>query len=151
MNKYHAKRATFGDEVFDSTVERDYHLLLLAREQQGEIESFRRQPHYVLVESFAKNGRKHQAITYTADFEVTYPDGRVEAVDVKGGVETEAFSIRARLFEWRYPELTLVRMRYVQKFGGWITTEEYNRKKREERRAEKRVAERAVSYAHRRY
>ena len=51
MNKYHAKQATFGDEVFDSTVERNDYLILPAREQQGEIRSFRRQPKYVLVQS----------------------------------------------------------------------------------------------------
>lgn len=151
MNKYHARQATFGDEVFDSTVERDYHLVLLAREQRGDICSFRRQPKYVLVERFEKNGRKYQAITYTADFEVAYPDGRVEAVDVKGGTETEAFSIRARLFEWRYPQLTLVRIRYVRKFGGWITTEEYNRNKRQERKTERRLAERVTPHAGRRH
>ena len=147
MNKYHAKKATFGDEVFDSTVERDYYLILLSREQHGEIRSFRRQPKYVLIDGFVKNGRKYQAITYTADFEVIYPNGRIEAVDVKGGVETEAFSIRARLFEWKYLQLTLVRMRYVQKFGGWITTEEYNRQKRQERKTERRLAERVTPYA----
>ncbi len=150
MNKYHAKQAVFGDEVFDSMVERDYYLLLLVREQQGDICSFRRQPKYVLVDGFVKNGRKYQAIAYTADFEVTYPDGRVEAVDVEGGVETEAFSIRVRIFEWKYPQLTLVRIRYVQKFGGWVTTEEYNRKKRQERKTERRLAERVTPYARRR-
>ncbi len=149
MNKYHARRTTFGDEVFDSTVERDYHQFLCSKQQRGEIRSFCRQPKYVLIDGFVKNGRPYQAITYTADFEVILPDGTVQVVDVKG-METPTSQLKRKLFEWRYPELTLIRIRYVKKFGGWITTEEYHRQKRAARKAEKRLAERAVPDARRR-
>lgn len=152
MNKYYAKKATWGTETFDSIAERDYYLILLSRLQKGEILSLRRQPKYVLLEGFTKQGKTYRPIVYTADFEVTHRNGCVEVIDVKSTVtETEAFSIRLRLFEAKYPELRLVRIRNVPKFGGWITHEEYLRKKKEERKAERRVAERAVNHARRRY
>jgi hypothetical protein len=101
-NKYGARKVQFQGITFDSKAERDYYLLLLAKQQAGEISGFRRQPQYVLQEAFRNAEGKHRAaITYTADFEVTYPDGRVEVVDVKGYV-TKDFSIRQRLFERRY-------------------------------------------------
>ena len=45
-------------------------------------------------------------ITYRADFRVAYMDGHVEIVDVKG-METEIFKIKRKIFEYRYPDLTL--------------------------------------------
>lgn len=43
---------------------------------------------------------------YVADFKVTYADGRVEIIDCKG-MKTEAYKIKKKLFEYRYPELTI--------------------------------------------
>ena len=53
-----------------------------------------------------KKLEKTQAIIYRADFRVAYADGRVEIIDVKG-METEIFKIKQKIFEYRYPDLTL--------------------------------------------
>jgi hypothetical protein len=47
-----------------------------------------------------------KAITYRADFRVTYSDGHQEIEDVKG-METEIFKLKRKMFEYRYPDLTL--------------------------------------------
>jgi hypothetical protein len=48
-----------------------------------------------------------KAITYRADFRVTYTDGHQEIEDVKG-METEIFKLKRKMFEYKYPELTLI-------------------------------------------
>jgi len=47
-----------------------------------------------------------KAITYIADFRITYTNGHVEIEDVKG-LETEVFKLKRKMFEYKYPELTL--------------------------------------------
>jgi hypothetical protein len=47
-----------------------------------------------------------KAITYTADFRVTYSDGHQELEDIKG-FSTEIFLLKKKLFEFKYPDLTL--------------------------------------------
>ena len=42
-----------------------------------------------------------RAVTYRADFEVYYTDGRVEVVDIKGFMTPE-FRIKAKMFMFRY-------------------------------------------------
>lgn len=137
-SKYGSHKVQFAGIMFDSKVERDYYLLLLSRQQAGEIESFRIQPRYLLLASFEKHGKKFRPTEYIADFEIHYPDGRIEVVDVKGQ-ETPLFLLKLKLFENNYPDLHLVRMRHVVKFGGWITTEEYNRLKRREKAQEAKL------------
>jgi len=101
-NKYGARKTTFNGITFASQAERNYYLELLARKQAGEIADFRLQPEYLLQEKYRNaDGKARQAIKYTADFEVTYPDGHVEVVDVKGHAARD-FSLRLRLFEKRY-------------------------------------------------
>ena len=102
MNKYGARKALFGGEWFDSTAERNYYMYLLALKQSGEVVHIERQPQYVLQEAFRNAAGKHQAaIKYKADFRVTYADGRVEVIDVKG-VASRDYSLRKKMFEKRY-------------------------------------------------
>jgi hypothetical protein len=74
--------------------------------QAGEVTSIECQPKFMLQEPFKKNGKAYRAIEYIADFRVTYKDGHVEIEDVKG-IMTEVFKIKRKMFEKRYPELTL--------------------------------------------
>lgn len=117
-NKYGARVTRIGSETFDSKAEAEYWLLLLARQQRGEIASIQRQPHFVLQPSTKVRGKTVRAIEYTADFQVEYPDGRREVVDVKGHAARD-FSIRVRLFKVKYPDLPLV-VAQKDKHGGWV-------------------------------
>jgi len=53
---------------------------------------------HTLLEGFRDNqGNKQRAITYTADFFVTYADGRHEVIEVKG-MRTRDYLLRKKLF-----------------------------------------------------
>lgn len=56
--------------------------------------------------------REKSGAVYTADFKVTYIDGFVEYIDVKGGPVTRDFPLRRKLFEQAIgQELIVVRLK----------------------------------------
>jgi hypothetical protein len=101
--KYHNTKVTINGHTFDSKLEAWRYVQLT---QDITVEKIELQPKYILLPSFVKNGKKHQAITYIADFLVTYKNGRVVIEDCKG-IETEVFRIKRKLFEAKYPDLTI--------------------------------------------
>ncbi|HEB4954410.1 DUF1064 domain-containing protein [Bacillus thuringiensis] len=133
MSKYNNKKVELDGHVFDSKAESDYYSGLKVRKAAGEILSFELQPRFTLQPAFIKNGKKFVAITYIADFMVYLPNGDVEVVDIKGMV-TETFAVKKKMFEYKYPHLQLILLRHVRKYGGFITLDEYNKLKREEKK-----------------
>lgn len=105
-NKYNNIKTTVDGIKFDSKKEADYYCQLKILKRAGEIKDFGLQPRYELQPTFKKNGTTHRAITYVADFVIVNNDGTTEIIDVKG-VETQVFKIKKKLFEYKYPELTL--------------------------------------------
>lgn len=105
-SKYNNKKTVVDGIVFDSQMEAKYYNALKLLQAAGEVTKIELQPKFELLPTFTKNGVTHRAITYTADFKVTYVDGKVEIVDVKG-VETQVFKIKQKLFEHKYPDLSL--------------------------------------------
>ncbi|MEV9640447.1 DUF1064 domain-containing protein [Mammaliicoccus sciuri] len=62
-----------------------------------------------------KGERQKSGAVYTADFKVTYIDGFVEYVDVKGGPVTRDFPLRRKLFEQATgQELVVVRLNHKE-------------------------------------
>lgn len=119
--------------IFDSELEAEYYRdILQPRELAGEIE-VKRQPKFLLVKEFEKGGVKYRPIYYIPDFLVTYEGGSSEAVDVKG-FQTETFNLKRKLFDYTYPNVRLLVMKRVKKYGGWITVEEYMERKRQDRK-----------------
>lgn len=106
-SKYGNKKVKIKGIEFDSIAESRYFLVLLDKKKKKEILDFELQPRFLLQESFKKNGETFRKIEYVADFKVIHNDGRVEIVDVKG-METKIFKIKRKLFEYKYPELSLV-------------------------------------------
>ncbi|WP_314666994.1 DUF1064 domain-containing protein [uncultured Selenomonas sp.] len=97
-NKYNARKTTVCGHTFDSRREAEIYLDLLSRKQAGEIVRIGFQPSYTLLAAFKDNqGNKQRAITYTADFFVSYADGRSEVIEVKG-VRTRDYLLRKKLF-----------------------------------------------------
>ncbi len=97
-NKYNARKTVMCGHTFDSRREAEIYLDLLSRKQAGEIVRIGFQPSYTLLEAFRDNtGKKQRAITYTADFFVTYADGHAEVIEVKG-VRTRDYLLRKKLF-----------------------------------------------------
>ena len=97
-NKYHARKTTVYRRTFDSKREAEWYMMLREKLRLGEIKHLECQPTYTLLEGFLDNqGNKQRAITYTADFFVTYADGRHEVIEVKG-VRTRDYLLRKKLF-----------------------------------------------------
>lgn len=136
MSKYKNKKVALNGIEFDSQIESRYYLYLLEQQKKGIVSEFLMQKEYIIFEGYDKNGKKVRPIKYKADFEVHYPDGRIEVIDIKG-FETKDFNIKKKLFEFRYP-FELILLNYSKIDGGWITLEELKkaraaRKKTKER------------------
>jgi len=129
VTKYKSKKVEIDGHVFDSKIEARYYEQLKWLQEHNQILFFRIQPRYLLQEAFQKNGKTYRKIEYIADFEVHHLDGSIEVIDVKG-METEAFKIKRKLFEKKYPHrLSLVT--YVKKYGGWITLDELKKRRKQ--------------------
>ncbi|PEJ46945.1 hypothetical protein CN692_25515 [Bacillus sp. AFS002410] len=129
MSKYGAKKVVIDNIKFASKIEGDYYLHLKQLQEKCKILSFIIQPKYELQSKFEKNGKKWHAINYIADFEVTHLDGTVDVIDIKGMV-LEAFKIKQKLFEYKYPDYTIKLLTYTKKFG-WETLEEATKRRKE--------------------
>lgn len=128
-SKYKSKKVEVDGHVFDSKIEARYYQQLKWLQEHEQILFFRLQPRYLLQEAFRKNGKTFRKIEYIADFEVHHLDGSIEVVDVKG-YETEAFRLKRKLFEKKYPhKLSLVT--YVKKYGGWIELDKLKKLRKE--------------------
>lgn len=112
MSKYGAKKVTIDGITFDSKAEGRYYEHLLKLKKTGAVEDFEMQKAFTLLDRFAhpQTGRIVRAITYKADFEVLYADGRIEVVDIKGFLTPE-FKIKAKMFMFRY-QIPLVLLKW---------------------------------------
>lgn len=162
MGKFHAKKQIYDNIQFDSITEKNYYIYLKDLMKKGQVTEIICHPVYLLQEkyiihegkiilssndNFEKIRRKykcktHQEITYAPDFVVTYKDKHIEAVDVKGK-ETDVFRIKEKLFNFRYPELELVVVKYDLKTNKFYNIKEYkqlikDRKKEKTSKEEKK-------------
>lgn len=127
------EKTTVAGITFHSKKEARYYQDLLIQKQAGIVKEIECQPVFELQPAYRKCcgailldtrkvctcprcGKKvltTRAITYSADFSVTYADGHVEIIDVKG-YETPEFKRTHKMFEYHYPELTLKIVKKVQ-------------------------------------
>lgn len=130
--KINSKKTEVLGIVFDSKVEARYYLHL---KQQQDIERIELQPQYILLKPFGldcthcKGGGKvpspktgkpiqckkckgegvnmRQSWTYKADFRVTYKNGDVEVIDVKGHAN-DRFPLVKKMFEYTHKQELVV-------------------------------------------
>lgn len=128
-------KRTYNNIIFDSEIEmkayQDYLFPLL---EQGEITRLELQPKFQLQPKFEKNGKKIMAINYVADFEVEYKDGRVEIIDIKGMPTSDA-KIKKKMFDYVYPDKTLLWISYSKIDGGWVKVEEIEKGRKARKKA----------------
>lgn len=105
-NKYYNKKVIIDGIKFDSQKEGNRYLELKLLQRAGEIKDLKIHPRYLLQPSFEKNGKKYRKIEYVADFAYTEKNGNIVVEDTKG-IETEAFKIKHKLFEYKIPQLEL--------------------------------------------
>lgn len=126
-SKYGNRKVTLDGHTFDSQMEARYYQQLIWLKQAKQIKDFKLQPCYRLLDGFEKDGTRHRPIDYIADFEILHHDDSVEVVDVKGAV-TQAFGLKRKMFEKRYPhKLSVVTF---DKVHGWIELDKLKKLKR---------------------
>ena len=92
-------------KVFDSALEAKRYRQLVLLERAKAIKNLQLQVPFLLQESFRKNGKTYRKIEYIADF-VYEENGKTVVEDTKG-VKTEVFKIKQKLFEYKYPNLSI--------------------------------------------
>lgn len=105
MNKYRNKKVQVDMYVFDSIAESRRYKELKLLEKAEKIQNLELQPHFLLQESFKKNGRTFRKIEYIADFKYI-ENGKTIVEDVKG-IQTDVFKLKHKIFEKVYPDLEL--------------------------------------------
>lgn len=105
MNKYRNRKTVVDNIKFESVLEANRYRELKLLQRAKEISNLRLQVPFVLQEGFKKNGKTYQAIKYIADF-VYEENGQTVVEDTKG-MKTETFKIKQKLFEYKYPELSI--------------------------------------------
>lgn len=120
--RYSTYKPTIDNITFDSLMEAKYYIYLQEKKKTGVIQSFERQVSYELQPKFKKNGKSYRAITYIADFVVTYDDATY-VIDTKGK-ETTEFKLKKKLFEYKFPELHLSIIQYYPETDSWLELDE---------------------------
>lgn len=105
MSKYGNKKVIIDGFEFDSKKEGLRYKELSLLQRAGQIENLELQPKFLLQENFKKNGKTYRKIEYIADFQYKEKDNII-IEDVKGK-ETEVFKLKRKLFEYKYPHLTI--------------------------------------------
>lgn len=113
MKKYRNKSINAYGTKWDSQSELVRYEQLLKMQERGEISDLKfhsKEICFLLLEKcvykdFSKKEKKQQPITYTPDF-VYRIGNQLIAEDVKGMI-TDSFRIKAKIFRFRYPLVTL--------------------------------------------
>lgn len=100
MSKYGNKKVTLNGFEFDSQMECDFYRYLSNNYEELGIEKIELQPKFTLLDSFKYNGETVRAITYTLDFKVTFKDGLIYYLDVKG-MKTNEFRLKEKMFKYK--------------------------------------------------
>ena len=116
MTKYWAKKVTIGWITFDSKIEARYYSHLLDQKSAWDITNIKLQPTYELQPKYrTKDWILIRAIKYVADFEIQYSSWMSLVVDIKW-MATEWALIKRKMFLYKYPQLNLERISFVQKY-----------------------------------
>lgn len=102
-NKYKAIRTQADGIWFDSKAEAEYYCALKLMKRAGEVAEIELQPEFILQDAT----ETVKPIIYRADFRVTYKDGRVEVIDVKGSKKslTQVYKLKKKMLLSRYPDI----------------------------------------------
>lgn len=111
-NKFNNTKVKADDIMFDSKMEYKRWQQLKLMLATGEIKNLQRQPAFELQPAFRKHNKAYREIEYVADFQYQTRDGRTVVEDVKG-METDVFKLKRKMFEYKFPELSLVLVKKV--------------------------------------
>lgn len=124
--RFKVYKPTIDNITFDSGMEAKYYVYLLEKIQAGIVDSFSRQQEFQLQPSFKVGDKRVAAIKYIADFVITYTNGNVIVVDVKGR-ETPDFKIKKKMFEYKF-RMPLYCVQFYQ--DQWLRLDDIKKLKR---------------------
>ena len=136
MSKYNSRKTTIDGFTFDSKDESECYKMLKDLKSKGIIYDFELQPVFELQEKFKKDGKTYKPITYIADFRVFIDEKESYIIDVKGML-TQVFSLKLKLFHYRYPNIELRLLCRSLKYGdeyGFIDYYKLQKIRRKNRR-----------------
>ena len=107
QNKYKNKKVSINGKVFDSKKEAKRYCELIKLEQAGLIKDLETQKKFLLLDTFRKNGKTYNQISYYADFVYFDIYSKKTIVEDVKGVKTQVYKIKKKLFEFIYPNLTI--------------------------------------------
>ena len=130
-----AKR-THGGILYDSELElRFFKEWILPQVGSGNIVKYDRQVDFELQEKFQYNKKNIPSIKYVADYVVTFKNGHIQVIDVKGQPDAVA-KLKRKMFWFKYPAIDYVWYSYSKMDGGWVFWEDID-KARKLRKKEK--------------
>lgn len=103
-SKYHNKKSEKYGMTWDSQMELEYYEYLLGLKEQGVVTDIECQVKYLLQEKFRYKDAAIREINYKSDFRVTYEDGHVEVIDVKGQILSD-FKIKRKMLIHKYRDI----------------------------------------------
>ena len=109
-NKYKNKKVKVNGKVFDSKKEAKRYYELINMERAGLIKDLETQKKFLLLDTFKKNGKTYKQISYYADFVYFDVYSKKTIVEDVKGVKTEVYKIKRKLFEYKYPDLTITEL-----------------------------------------
>ena len=129
-SKYNSYTVTIDNISFQSIMESRFYLRLLEMKAEGKIKSFSMQVTYELQPKFKDKftGKAVRAITYIADFVVIDSKNNTMVIDVKGK-ETDVFKIKKKMFQYKYPNIRFMCMRWISKANDWFELSEIKKGK----------------------
>lgn len=99
-HKYGAKKAQVDGYTFDSLSESVRYRELCLLQKAGHISGLEVHPKFVLQSAFSRDGKRHRAIYYEADFK--YLEKGVEVVEEVKGKATETYRVKMKIFLFTY-------------------------------------------------
>lgn len=103
-SKYNNKKQEKYGRKWDSTMELEYYEYLLKLRDQGIVNNIECQVEYLLQDKFKYKEQTIRPIKYKADFRVTYTDGHIEVIDVKGQVLND-FKLKRKMLIYKYNDI----------------------------------------------
>lgn len=106
QHKYGARAVVVDGYRFDSQAEAARYAQLMLMVRAGELADLVLQPSYVLQDAFRdRDGVRHAAIRYVADFAYVETVTTVTVVEDVKGARTAVYLLKAKLFRFKYPQL----------------------------------------------
>ena len=126
FNQY-IKKVSYNGITFDSKEELDYYLLLLDRQEKGEIEGLEIHKPFTLIPSYKLGAKTIKPLTYEADF--VFYDNELDCervIDVKGFAD-DVFKLKKKLFDYKYQYLQGLEVMKYAKSTGWVNYDQYKK------------------------